>query len=689
MSGGGVRAALAAFDDGALEALANKGLVRRAQKDIEAGKVAITAESAAGITVAADGETVKITAHGPREARCSCPAAGVCRHKIAAVLIARCAFDAAPMRDPLQEALAIETCAIVKWAGKPAIRAAAERLAVGVAAQMRVEGSALIIQLAPTEPEVRFHAGQGLDGIISKAPRTRRPALHALALLAARRAHGVTENPPIEMFAPASASERPDEAFLDQVRKALFDAAFTMLNQAPLVLEERLFALASSSRADALPRLGRELRELAVAMRQKRSRDFTFSPSEALARLAGTNALVDALSRPQAPERLAFLKGTARQDYRPAGTLTLFGLGARLWRGQIGARGLTGYFYAAEPQRIVTASLARASAHDRTFDATSAYGGEGLWSAGPLRELVRSQVRLSGAALSPEGRLSLGAASRGQRTARLPDRDLCASWPCAFANWHALQSALQAHFDLRLAGSADMPHPVLLVPALHAEATFNAITQEWIWGLADENGSWMGLSLTEKDRDAMALARMRRISELGDVIVILAEARPAGPSFTLEPIAAVALMPSSDHLEFLNLDLETHGTALPSAAMRADWLARLRRKPMGAPPVPVALTAVSGRAPTARLADEAFEVMLGRAELGTLRATPQFRGQAAHFARTAETMGLLPLADTLTAAMRDADASNPAALLRAAHIIGRIRASTRQLPWLAERRDTI
>src|SRR5262249_57367145 len=110
--------------------------------------------------------------------------------------------------------------------------------------------------------------------------------------------------------------------------------------------EERLFTLSIVSRADALPRLGRQLRQLAAGIRQKREREFAFSPADALSRLAGTHALAEALLRPHAPDRLAVLKGAVRQDYEAVGSLTLFGLGAILWHTRTGARGVTSYFYA-------------------------------------------------------------------------------------------------------------------------------------------------------------------------------------------------------------------------------------------------------------------------------------------------------------------------------------------------------
>jgi hypothetical protein len=274
-------------------------------------------------------------AGGPRTARCSCPAAGICRHRITVLLALRAtaapvtggtggqagpepalASKAAPAPDPLAEILALESGAIAKWAGKPSLRAAAELLADAAAPEVRRDGAALAIRLSPDEPEVRWLAGQGLDGMVSKATRARFKTRHTAAVLATRRAHGLEEAAAVPNAAAAAHPEMPDAMYLEEVRRTLQDAVFTVLNQAPLVLEERLFTLSISSRGAALPRLGRQLRQLAAGMRQKREREFAFSPADGLSRLAATHALAAALARPQPPERLALLKGAVRQGLR-------------------------------------------------------------------------------------------------------------------------------------------------------------------------------------------------------------------------------------------------------------------------------------------------------------------------------------------------------------------------------------
>src|SRR5258708_818479 len=78
---------VAGFDDASWEALANKGLLRRARKEIEKGlPIEIAGETANALEVTVPPFVVSIPASGPAKATCSCPAPGVCQHILAAGL---------------------------------------------------------------------------------------------------------------------------------------------------------------------------------------------------------------------------------------------------------------------------------------------------------------------------------------------------------------------------------------------------------------------------------------------------------------------------------------------------------------------------------------------------------------------------------------------------------------------------
>jgi len=186
------------------------------------------------------------------------------------------------------------------------------------------------------------------------------------------------------------------------------------------------------------------------------------------------------------------------------------------------------------------------------------------------------------------------------------------------------------------------------------------------WGLADAAGHWIGLTLPHDEAQAMIAGRLQRISEVGDVHLVLAEVRVARSRFALVPIAVVARMPSVGKIRLLNLELETGGTELPSASMRADWLGLLARKPKSAPPVLARLaTVVNGNATSGLLA-ECAEALLAIAELGTPRSGPERRARLSGAALRLEEGGLLPPADAMAAVADAGPGDLPAAPARRA-----------------------
>ena len=85
----GARADLLGLDVAALTALANAGFVKRALKDVEEGRAPLISEDADGAVQSLfdDGVRTRLPPARPlREATCSCPATGLCRHRVTLVV---------------------------------------------------------------------------------------------------------------------------------------------------------------------------------------------------------------------------------------------------------------------------------------------------------------------------------------------------------------------------------------------------------------------------------------------------------------------------------------------------------------------------------------------------------------------------------------------------------------------------
>ena len=71
--------------------LANRGLVRRAQKDLETARPALVSVTDDRLQLQIAEAVVDVPAL-PNKSRCTCPASGVCRHILAALLFFAAAF---------------------------------------------------------------------------------------------------------------------------------------------------------------------------------------------------------------------------------------------------------------------------------------------------------------------------------------------------------------------------------------------------------------------------------------------------------------------------------------------------------------------------------------------------------------------------------------------------------------------
>ena len=690
-----------AFNRGALETLASKGLVRRAENDVSAGKVALTLMEADRVAVSADGETVEIGPGGPKAAGCTCPAQGFCRHRIAAVLFlsglpaetmddaiatgAAAAQPAPPVADPLAEILALTPESIAKWAGAAGLREAHRLPAAAGDVVFERDGASLIVRLGTDHPEVRYLAGQGLDGIVSKARPAQRKVLHAAAIIAVRRAHAVVN--PEAAAAPPSAPEVGLD-FLAHVERALVDGARSALAQAPEALEERLAALAVSSRAGSMPRLAGLLRGLAADVRRKRARDFVLDPAALLSRLGEAYALVEALRRSAAGDDanavLSRLNGAARQGYETTHDLDLIGLGATVWRTSSGARGITGYFFAPARARVFTVGLARDSRRDTQFDPIDAYDRERLLGAAPMAVLSRSRVLVAQAKTSSEGRISLGQQTSARVEPWRPSRATCEAWPISFSDWSGLSAAMADRASPALSAAGLPREPVLLMPSSHGPVTFDDLAQEHVWPVCDGAGRWTALALPHDPGDPMPAARLARYAAQSAIAYVVALPGQDRRGFTLTPIALVAETLASKGPVQANLKFDAPGSHLMSRDTFQWWRGRRPPQAEGAS-LSLCVAATFTRAVwsgvTVRALEDAREALVGVAELGFLEGSGELK-RLADVAYRLKRYELRAVSESLSSLVASEATDAPRRLLRATHITDRTQALTRTLPWL-------
>ncbi|BAJ26777.1 MULTISPECIES: hypothetical protein [Kitasatospora] len=189
------RADLLALDADTLAALANRGLVKRAARELEAGTGPSTELGADGEVSAVfpDGSRAALPAGVPLDAgTCSCAAPGVCRHLVGLVLAYQARQDA-PVDEPLPELpwspTEFDDAALLTAFGRPALAAARRAWERGVRVTVqRVDAEHPAPSVELPSCTVRFPVPHSLNFALSGATSARHGELVALAVWAFRSA---------------------------------------------------------------------------------------------------------------------------------------------------------------------------------------------------------------------------------------------------------------------------------------------------------------------------------------------------------------------------------------------------------------------------------------------------------------------------------------------------------------------
>ena len=570
------------FDDDALVALANKGLLRRAQKDLEKNPPVTVEESAERVTVSLGEIRVSLDARGPAHATCSCPAASVCQHVLAAVLVLQ-KSDATASQAPrtteptsdssapahhgggallaaLQaELLQINPGELSKHAGKAGYRWAWQFVHDLDAEHGFAASGDRHVVLTFSRPRMTFrYMGGGLASMIADLEVARIEKYRVAAVLAFQRAQGVALTPPEPVggartggldFGKDHAPGTADQESLAESRRRLLASSQQLiceclelgLSHLSQSVHERFATLAVWAQGVEYYRLALLLRRVADHVENLLERTGAADEHALLDEITVayglTAALQGATSKNSAPARLV---GSARSRYESMQNCEVLGLGAIPWRSPAGYVGLTLILWSPSEQEFVSCSDARPEGQ-RGFDARARYKASGPWSGlGAPAMATGRRVQLSTPQINAAGRLS--ASDKTSATVLSPQTPaefvsalkVFSSWPEAFQARAATRLSL-------LATPQPMKDWAVLRPQRFGAARFDEARQTLVWPLFDTEGNRLDAELAYDEYTAHAIARIEslKLSGLGDGTLLIARLHPSLNSIVAEPLSLV------------------------------------------------------------------------------------------------------------------------------------------------------
>ena len=510
-----LRSLLKVVDDEALVSLANRGLLRRAQKDLESASPAILAVEDGRVQVQIADATVEAR-EVPSTCTCSCPATGICRHILSTLLYLRDSPDLAECDGPVQGALfqdgsgdtssgvateVVEASApspaevlgnltdeeLQKWAGKPLLRKALKVLAADLPVEIEAAG-ALIVRFPTRNITCRWIPSGSLAGMICSC-QAENVCEHVVTAILAYQVSLGKRQITVEQAAlnESSGAPRTRSEVLASVGTVLREMLLLGLARLSAATAQRLMTLAVSAHGVDLPRLERMLKTLADEVQLALRRDAQSSSANLIAQAARVEALRTALMKSAS----AALVGRHRSQYHDVGQITLVGLGAQRWRSKGGYHGVTVFFWDESRKNWATWSESRPVTLPG-FDAAGRFRADGPWDGcRSPQEAAQSVLRLSQACCNPQGRISGRPATRALVVGPSQPREV----PGAITAWTELAARAKRLFGAGLAERNENVDVVLLVPKAWGAPFYDTLRQELVRPVVDNAGRTVNLWL--------------------------------------------------------------------------------------------------------------------------------------------------------------------------------------------------
>jgi hypothetical protein len=507
-----LRGLLKVVDDETLVSLANRGLLRRAQKDLESAAPAI-------LTVEDDCVRLQVAdamvnaREVPSRCTCTCPATGICRHILSALVYLRDSSDLAECDAPLQGTLfddgtnvtadtaadeaqaASRSPAVVlgnltdqelqKWSGKPLLRKALRILAADLPVEIEA-GESLVVRFPTRNITCRWIPSVGLVGMICSC-QAENVCEHVVTAILAYQVSLGKRQIAIEQTAlgESRGAPRTRTEVLASVGTVLREMLSLGIARLSISTAQRLTTLAVSAHGVDLPRLERMLKTLADDVQLALHRDAQADSANLIGQAARVEALRTALTRSES----AALVGQHRSQYHDVGQIALIGLGAQRWRSKGGYHGVTVYFWDESRKNWATWSASRPVGQPG-FDPAGRFRADGPWDGcGSPQEAAESILRLSLAARNPQGRLSGRSATRALVVGPSQPREV----PCTITAWTELADRAKWLFGGGLGERNEGAEIVLLVPKVWGPAFYDTLRQELVRPVVDDTGHMVHL----------------------------------------------------------------------------------------------------------------------------------------------------------------------------------------------------
>lgn len=546
-----IRDVLLAMDEDAFAVLANRGILRRAKKDLQSTVPVILEENDNILKIQVDDFVVTVP-EVPGDARSNSPAEGIDRFVLIALLWLKEQVETTD--DSEEESLGkrqpgpeeIGDDALIEWAGKAIFNHARKRITPELSCSFEEKPESVIIFVPLLNITCRWYYSGGLKTIIINGPGRdgREDAVIAILLYQFAKGTRKFSTDELESLKASHGAPKTRTEVLKSLGNVLAELVALGITRVSEATKERLQMLAVSSHGVDLPRLERMIKPLADDISLQLKRNAQASSGQLLGIASRINSLRKALANRleenqegNNPDRtpLGELLGVHKSRFLPVGDVNLIGMGARCWRTKSGYQGLSIYFWDCSANRWATWSDSRPlTIHG--YDPISVFRAPGPWDGCESPAMAsKSLVKLFGAYRNVNGRLS-GRSSTKSISVAIDDSYL-KLFPEPFENWSKIDVQASRLFGGGLRSRDEQAELVYVRPKSWGKAVFDQNSQTVFREIHDNKGDSLLLSLLYDEMLAPESLSFLENYEPKDGCTVLGLLRFRAGRIGLEPIS--------------------------------------------------------------------------------------------------------------------------------------------------------
>jgi hypothetical protein len=667
-----IAALVAGIDDASWEALASKGLLRRARKDMEKGiSVELGEQAGDFLEIKVQPFVVSMPSTGPAKATCTCPAPGICQHILIAGLflqnrtLSSEAKRVAPRPEDIREQIGFFTPERLKtWAGASDYRAGIALLEKNAMPPFIEYGETILIRLMPSSIEARYVPHGGLDGMVVPRGQGKRIVVACVMALRESLGLGLPELAVQQSLIEVSGTPRTQKEILDSAAGVLEDAITIGLSHSSHVLAERLLTLAVSAQGANLPRVSLSLKTVADEVDSILKREARADESRLLLLMARVYALMEAIRRGGGTPGIE-LAGVHRAAYVDVPEIELFGVGAYTWKTGSGYEGLTVLFWSNQSKEFLSWSAARPGT--QKFDPRQRFYSEGPWDGTQSpQQAASSHLKLRNARRTATGRLSGSTKTSALVLAPTPIQPLDFG-ARLFTSWSDLARYVREKQPLGLRDPNPLELIVILEPAVFGARKYDRISQTFTWDLYDQEDQLATMSLPFRDwsQDAIRVLEALEPKEKFRWRVVVRLGLRDG-TVSIEPISILRPEIADRHVFHLAFDTVT---ADPGMAIKFEAVAASEddSDPADEGELGEEETVEPAKTQLGKFISELNRRLLSIAEMGCQNAERSKQEWFAQWHRDLNSAGLTVLA-SVTGSLAGSAATAPGDVLRARYI---------------------